>query len=128
MPVDSIFHKVAPIAMLAIFSFAQKAVAQCKVVDRMPQYWNLVSQSGNQSPRQQVTSFRTILGLAHTDLYSKTGVGFETDDQLDHAILKALGEARQNRQVAESMSTKVRSTFASERGASAGSGRDLGYL
>jgi len=111
MRVVSILHKIA---MLALFSYAQKTVAQCRIVDRMPEYWNLVSESGSQSPPQQVASFRRALDLAHTNLYSKTGLGFETDEQLDHAILKALGEARQNRQVAEGMSTKVRSTFASE--------------
>ncbi len=111
MRVVSILHKIAT---LAVFCFAQKTVAQCTIVDRMPQYWNLVSKSGKQSPQQQVASFRRALALAHTDLYSKTGLGFETDEQLDHAILKALGEARQNRQAAEDMSTKVRSTLASE--------------
>lgn len=111
MRVVSILHKIA---MLAVFSFAQKTVAQCRIVDRMPQYWNLVSESANQSPQEQIAGFRRVFDLARTNLYSKTGLGFETDEQLDHAILQALSEARQNRQVAEGMSTKVRSTLASE--------------
>jgi hypothetical protein len=114
MRVGAVYHQFGWIALFAILCFEQKAAAQCRIVDRMPQYWNLVSESANESPQDQVAGFHSVLDLVHTDLYSKTGLGFETDEQLDRAILKALRDARQNREIMEQMSTKVRATLDQE--------------
>jgi hypothetical protein len=101
-------------AMLAILCPVRSVAAKCTVVDLMPRYWRLVSESRNQSPQEQVVSFRRDLDLAHTDLYSKRGLGFETKEQLNDAILKALGDTRQNTQSGMLMSKTVSSNLPRE--------------
>jgi hypothetical protein len=67
-----------------------------KIVNLMPRFWKAVETSLNQTPDQRVKSFRDIMGVNSTDLYSKTGLGFGSSDQLDQAILKTLSNAREH--------------------------------
>jgi hypothetical protein len=105
---------VSLMATLAVVCPLRSVAAKCTVVDLMPEYRRLVSESRNQSPKEQVVTFHRGLDLSHTDLYSKTGVGFQTEEHLNGAILKALGEARQNLQSVLLMSETVSSSLPQE--------------
>jgi hypothetical protein len=101
-------------AIIATCCAGLNAAAECKVVDLMPRYWEAASESGNQTAQEQIASFRQALGVSHTDLYSKTGLGFQSDALLDDAILKALSSARKNMQTGQQMSQTLRTTLPQE--------------
>lgn len=110
----SIFCMAGWIAIFVLCCTGLNAAAECRVVDLMPRYWDAVSESGNQTAQEQIASFRQALDVAHTDLYSKTGLGFESEALLDNAILKALSSARKNMQSGQRMSQTLRTTLPQE--------------
>jgi hypothetical protein len=83
-------------AFLACASTNAGSSDEYMIVNLMPRFWKAVAASGYQPPAQQVKSFRNIMGINATDLYSKTGLGFDSSDQLDQAILKSLANAREH--------------------------------
>ncbi len=70
------------------------AAQECRVVDLMPQFWQVVKSGGHESAAQQVQDFRKNLVDNHGDLYFKAGLGFASDEELDKAIQNELAAAR----------------------------------
>jgi hypothetical protein len=76
---------------------------QCPVIDLMPRFWHVVDDSSRESAQMQVAEFRRNLIQHHGDLYSATGVGFSSDEELNSAILRELARARANPEAMRSM-------------------------
>ncbi|HZY62178.1 MAG TPA: hypothetical protein VFE38_06585 [Edaphobacter sp.] len=72
------------------------AVQRCRIIDLIPQFWQVVEASGHESPAQQVQDFRKHLVDNHGDLYFATGLGFQSDKKLSEAIQNELAEARKH--------------------------------
>ena len=107
-------YRTAAILACCLFAQAKFTLAQeCKVIDLTPKFFEVVESSSNQSPERQVSAFRKALELDRTDLYSSTGMGFQSSQRLDTAIVKALAAARQNSDSMRSMSSLLRKNLPS---------------
>ena len=79
----------------------------------MPKFWHVVDDSRHQSADQQVAEFRRVLGVDRTDLYSESGLGFESPEALNRTILKTVASARERPEPIESMGTLIESRLTS---------------
>ena len=88
-----LFSRLAIYAAAAVLlPPALAAEPTCTVVDLMPQFWKVVGASRDQSPEQQIETFRATLVDRHPGLFGKTGLGFDSTEQLEAAILKSLAD------------------------------------
>ena len=92
-----LFSRLAIYAAAAVLlPPALAAEPTCTVVDLMPQFWKVVGASRAQSPEQQIETFRATLVDRHPGLFGKTGLGFDSTEQLEAAILKSLADTRRD--------------------------------
>lgn len=83
-------------SLLSVSAPCLAATQRCRVIDLMPQFWQVVEASGHESAAQQVQDFRKHLVDNHGDLYFATGLGFQSDKELSEAIQNELAEARRH--------------------------------
>lgn len=100
--------KVSTLILIAVSFVVLQPVLlfsqQCPVVDLMPQFWQIVDGSSKVSAQMQIEEFRKDLIQDHGDLYSATGVGFDSDQKLDAAILRELAAVRAHPESTRKMS------------------------
>jgi len=110
------WHWRKAVFRILIFScsgLARAATPECTVIDLMPKFWRVVDDSRHQSADQQVAEFRRVLGVDRTDLYSESGLGFESTEALNSAILKTVASTREHPEPIESMGTLIESRLPS---------------
>jgi len=94
-PLIDVWYVIVIVALIAAGRTDAGSSDPYQIVNLMPRFWKAVETSLNQTPDQQVKSFRDIMGVSATDLYSETDLGFGSSEQLDEAILKTLSNARE---------------------------------
>jgi len=100
--------KLLIVIVVAVFASPVTLVAQdCRIVDLMPAFWQVVSETNDAAPEQEIRQFRTKV-LANSDIYSETGFGFHSETELDSAILRGLLAARRNPQHVQQMAALLR--------------------
>jgi len=80
-----------------LFGLSGSALAAgpgCRVINLMPKFWEVVNKTASMPPDQQVRTFRRALVATKPSLYGGAGLGFESDQQLNAAILAALANGR----------------------------------
>ena len=110
------WHWQKDVFRILIFScsgLARAGTPECTIIDLMPKFWHVVDDSRHQSADQQVAEFRRVLGVDRTDLYSESGLGFESPEALNRAILKTVASARERPEPIESMGTLIESRLTS---------------
>lgn len=102
--------------LLVALSMAHVAYATdltCKVIDLMPEFWRVVDMGLQQSPEQQVQTFRAVLVAKHPDLFGANGLGFNSASELDAAIVRSLAVAHRNEKSIRAMSDLLESQLPS---------------
>ena len=87
---------------------AHAAADGCEVIDLMPKFWRVVEATRHQGVARQVAEFRRVLAVDQTDLYSESGLGFKSGEDLDRAILKALARAQEDRGAVKPMERLIK--------------------
>jgi hypothetical protein len=84
------------LVLLALVPTVCVVEPNCKVVGLMAEYWHVVDASHGQTYERQVQEFFKALVATREDLYGKGGLGFESAQSLDAAILRALDDSRRH--------------------------------
>jgi hypothetical protein len=89
---------------------ASEATAQprsCRIINLMPAFWRVVATTSATTPSEQVRQFHARLADKNRDLYSATGFGFLTRDELDAAIPLAISEAHSHPEPMQAMTRSI---------------------
>lgn len=83
----------------------------CRVVNLMPAFWPIVDGTSNLDSRTQVMLFHNEIVRPNGDLYGPSGFGFQSETELDKAIIGGVSHARSHSPAMKQMESRIASAL-----------------